>query len=199
MNDHSENNKEDEAAGWCFPDRDISDGICPDPSTPLPGDTFSTSEKSISVMVFRVKSAWFALKTSLFHKVADIALPHTVPGKTDNLFRGIVNAGGELELYVSLADILGIPDNAEEGSQEKDRPCLVVVGEESNRFAFAVDDILGVRSVFPENPAALPVMSAKSDLHDAMPVISVDGKKAKLLNEEKLFYALTRSLPNGDG
>jgi chemotaxis signal transduction protein len=198
MNDHPDKNSEDEAAGQRLPEQDISAGICPEPLAPLLEGAVTTSEKAISVMVFRVKSTWFALKTNLFHKVADIALPHTVPGKTDSRFLGIVNAGGELELCFSLADILGIAEMSDVMPEGMNHPRLVVIGTERNRFAFAVEEILGIRSVSPGDLLDFPAMQVGSDQNDDMPTVAVDGKKVGLLNDRKLFDVLTRSLSDED-
>jgi chemotaxis-related protein WspD len=182
MNDHPGNKKGDEAIGWRVPE-----------------DTVTAAEAAMSVMVFRVKSAWFAWKMNLLHKVADIALPHTVPGITNNRFRGIVNAGGELELCFALEDVLGITDASDVISERINRPRLVVIGKGKNRFAFAVEAILGARSLLTEDLTTRPVIPAEYGKHDLLQVVSVDGQKVGLLNEEKLFAELIRSLPDGDG
>jgi chemotaxis-related protein WspD len=181
MNNFPGNKKEDETTGWHASE-----------------DTITASEAAMSVMVFRLRNAWFALKMNLLHKVADIALPHTVPGKTNNRFRGIVNAGGELALCFSLEDVLGITDASDVMPEKINRPRLVVIGKGENRFAFAVESLLGVRSLIAEDLTIRPVILAEYDQHDSLQVVSIDGQKVGLINEEKLFADLIRGLPDGD-
>lgn len=181
MNNSPGNKKEGETTGWRASE-----------------DNVTASEAAMSVMVFRLRNAWFALKMNLFHKVADIALPHTVPGKTNNRFRGIVNTGGELVLCFSLEDILGITATSDVVSERINRPRLVVIGKGETRFAFAVESLLGVRSLVAEDLTIRPVTPAEYDQHDSLQVVSIDGQKVGLINEEKLFADLIRSLLDGD-
>jgi len=62
----------------------------------------------VSVLVFRLRDEWLALKTIVFHEVSKARPVHSIPSRSNARFRGVVNMNGEMLLCVSLADILGL-------------------------------------------------------------------------------------------
>jgi len=160
----------------------------------------SSAGAGISVIVFRIRDEWFALRTVLFYQVADRELLHTIPGKTDRRFRGIVNAGGELHLCFSLADILEIAEPAEVIPAEKNRARLIVAGDEGNRFAFPVDEIMGGQSIFATERETGSSTPAGCGAKLCSRILSIEGKRVGLLDEDKLLSALAGSLgTDGNG
>lgn len=170
--------QEDDLAGWSARLAD----------KPMPEET-----KALSLMVFRVKSAWFALKTGLFDEVAEMTSGHSIPGKTDGCFRGIFSISGELRLFFSLADIMGITDPIETPAQDKAIPRLAVIGRGKDRFAFPVEEMLGVFSIAEQNGEALPP-PPDCRQHLSRRVVSIEGRTVEVLDEDRLFDAMTRSL-----
>jgi len=165
-----------------------------------PATGASSAGDAVSVIVFRVRNKWFALRTILFYQVTDGILVHTIPGKTSRHFRGIVNVGGELQLCFSLADILEITEPAEVIPEGKNSPRLVVVGDEEKRFAFPVDEIMGVHAIFAADREATSSTPAECGAHLCRRILSVEGKQVGLLDEDKLLSALAGSLgTDGNG
>jgi chemotaxis signal transduction protein len=203
MSDFQNNHTAYQAAGGSLPGRDIADGKSQEMLEGSQAEPMSTAEgKATSIIIFRLRSTWLALKTSLLHKVVDFALPHSIPKKTDTCFRGIVNAGGDLELCFSLADVLAIADQTDENlgnCEGRKSPRLIVVGEGINRFAFAVDDILGIRSVSIEKQTTSQETPATSVHDEFLKIIDIEGKSVGLLLDEILFDVLRRSVLDGHG
>jgi chemotaxis-related protein WspD len=141
-------------------------------------------------MVFRLQKEWFALKTGLFDEVAEVTLPHSIPGKTDDRCRGLVSVRGELRLFFSLSAIMGITNPIETPTEDKSRPRLAVIGRGQDRFAFPVEEILGVFAVPEHDFEALPATSHRLSRCS----VSIEGRKVEVLDEDKLLDALTRSL-----
>lgn len=200
MNDSKNNHTACQAADGSLPDRDIGDGESQETLAGLQAEPISTEEKATSIIIFRLRRTWLALKTSLLHKVVDFALPHPIPKKTDACFRGIVNAGGDLELCFSLADVLAITDPSDEHSGDCEAgkcPRLIVVGEGRNRFAFAVDDILGIRSVCIEKQMISQETPVTSVHDEFLKIIDIEGKSVGLMPDEILFDVLRRSVLDG--
>lgn len=150
--------------------------------------------KTISLVVFRLQKEWFALKTSLFDEVVEVALPHSIPGKTDDRCRGIVSISGELRLFFSLSDIMGITNPIETPAENKSRPRLAVIGRGQDRFTFPVEEVLGVFAVSEHDFEALPATPHRCGQHLSRGSVSIEGRKVEVLDEDKLLDALTRSL-----
>jgi len=149
--------------------------------------------ETLSVIVFRLGPELLALKTVFFQEAAEAARPHGIPLRTGEVFRGIVNANGELLCCMSLAPLLELPA-AEGGGESKVYPRLVVIARQGQRFAFAADEVLGVHRLPPEALRALPATVARSLRALTTGIFPLEGRTVGLIDEEKLFAALTRSL-----
>jgi len=191
----------DEPLVRCLPEREAPGGVRSEESAPFSPDTSSAGD-AVSVVVFRIKREWFALRTGLFYQVADRELLHTIPGKTDRRFRGMVNVGGDLHLCFSLADILEIAEPAGGIPAEENRARLIVAGDEGNRFAFPVDEIMGVQSIFAAELETVLATPAGYGARLCSRILSIEGKRVGLLDGDKLLNALAGSLEtdgNGTG
>ncbi|MHB8771514.1 MAG: chemotaxis protein CheW [Syntrophales bacterium] len=149
---------------------------------------------TLSVIVFRLGSELLALKTVFFQEAAEAAPPHSIPLRTGEVFTGIVNVNGELICCMSLAALMEIPGGDEGAAGRIAYPRLVVVARQGHRFAFAADEVLGVRRFPPEALQELPATAAKSVRALTAGIFPGEDRTIGLIAEEKLFAALTRSL-----
>ncbi len=157
----------------------------------------------ISVIVFRLKDEWLALKTGYFQEATEPAVPHTIPGRSNKIFKGIVNVNGELLLCVSAADLLELTDNvpsedgeihAEQGKTFTTYARLVVIVRDGARFVFPVEEVLGVHRFAPEDLRDLPATLSKSARALTSSLFILENRTVGLLDEGKFFNALARSL-----
>jgi chemotaxis-related protein WspD len=141
---------------------------------------------TISVVVFRLQEEWFALATDVFAEVSEYHPPHVVPFRTGGAFLGLVNVSGELLLTISLARLMGIPESA--ATPQRPRTCVITHSRE--RFAFPVDEVLGVLRVEDSSlkPAPSTVAKAKAALTESL--FEWKTQNVGLLNVEKLSAAL---------
>jgi len=149
---------------------------------------------TLSVIVFRLGPELLALKTVFFQGAAEAAPPHSIPLRTGEVFKGIVNVNGELICCISLAALMEIPPEEADASGRRAYPRLVVVARQGHRFAFAADEVLGVRRFSPEAVQELPATAAKSARALTTGIFSWEDRTIGLIDEEKLFAALTGSL-----
>jgi chemotaxis-related protein WspD len=160
-------------------------------SEELAAATTAAAEDTVSVVVFRIGSEWFALRTVVFHEIAVSQRAYVLPFRSGGILAGMVNVNGELLLCVSLQAALGLP------SEEKEpggRPRLCVVGAGHERFAFGVNEILGVRRVSSASLRTVPVTLAKSPSAQTGWCFELDGRNVGLIDEKKFFNSLDRSL-----
>ena len=157
----------------------------------------SQSRRTVSMFMFRIKSEWLALPTQYFQEAVDVRTAHVVPFRSNPVFRGLVNINGELLPCVSLVDLLRLSgDDGETGvaSDRKAKPRMVVLDKGKERFVFAVDEVLGVRHLCPDEVRAAPSTVAKSAAGLVRGVFELEGKTIGWLDEEHFWTALKGSL-----
>jgi chemotaxis-related protein WspD len=96
-----------------------------------------------SLVVFVLAGRHFALPTATFVEAVEPRPVHAVPHRRGGVLAGLANIRGELQLCVSLPALLALPP----ADAVPARPRLAVIEHAEARWAFAVDDLLGVRRV----------------------------------------------------
>lgn len=182
------------AAGRRLLDREFPDGYREEWTTLLANHKDSGEVETFSTIVFRLREELLALKTVFFQQAAEAAVPHTIPLRTGEVFKGIINVNGELVLCVSVAALLGITGEEGATAVRKVYPRLVVVNREGQRFAFPTDEILGVHRFPLAAIQELPATVSRSIRALTAGILPWQGKTVGLLEEEKFFAALSRSL-----
>jgi chemotaxis-related protein WspD len=189
---HCRNCPEYSRLGRTLFDREMPEGHRREVSQELAAPAAAPAEDTISVVVFRIGSEWFALPTVVFHEITASQPAYVLPFRSGGLLAGVVNVNGELLLCVSLQAALGLP--SEERAELGGRPRLCVVGTGPERFAFGVNEILGVRRVPRSRLQKVPVTLAKSPSGQTAWCFEHDGRNIGLLDEKKFFNSLDRSL-----
>jgi chemotaxis-related protein WspD len=181
-------------AGRRLLDRNTPDGYREEWTERLAAPKETTETDTISVIIFRLGAELFALRTVFFQEAAEVAVPHSIPLRTGDVFKGIVNVTGELILCLSIAALLEI--DPEEGGAAGRRiyPRLVVITREGQRFAFPANEVMGVHRFPSVALQELPATLAKSVRALTAGIFFWEEKTVGLLAEEKFFAALTRSL-----
>lgn len=183
------------AAGRRLLDRVFPDGYREEWTSLLARRQEAGKVETVSIIVFRLKEELLALKTVFFQGAAAAAVPHAIPLRTGEVFKGMVNVNGELLLCVDLAALLGITDNTDGGTAtDKIYPRLVVVSREGQRFALPTDEVLGVHRAPLADLQELPATVSRSIRALTAGILPWQERTVGLLEEEKLFAALSRSL-----
>jgi chemotaxis-related protein WspD len=173
-------------------DREMPEDFRRELSEELAALATTAAGDTISVVVFRFVSEWFALRTIVFHEIGVSQKPYVLPFRSGGVLAGMVNVNGELLLIVSLEAVLGLPSN--EKTESVGRPRLCVVGMGPERFAFGVDEVLGVRRISGSELRTVPVTLAKSPSGQTAWCFELEGRNIGLLDEKKLLNSLDRSL-----
>lgn len=182
------------ATGRRLLDRPIPDGRREEWAARLADPKETDAVETLSVIIFRIRGELLALRTACFQEAAEIASPHSVPLRTHEAFRGIVNVNGELLLCMSAAALLGIDAEAAPAAERKVYARLVVIHREGQRFVFPVDEVLGVFHLPAGDIEEAPATVSKSALALTSGVFAWQGRKVGLIEEEQFFAALNRSL-----
>ncbi len=148
------------------------------------------SGPTLAVLVFRVGEEWLALDVSVLIEVGEPRVVHRMPHRRERLLRGVVNVRGELQLCVSLAELLGITPSQVADSSPVQSGWLLVAEHEQGRWALAVDEVAGVRRIPRDRLTAIPVTAAHGKQAFAEGVFLDGERRVGLLDANRLFRAL---------
>lgn len=146
-----------------------------------------------SVLVFDIGEERLGLEADESHRVVPCSPVRRVPHRTNAVFAGIANIGGELTLVAHAGSALGVPQGPRQTH-------FIVVGAQGARWAFAVDRVEGVRRI--DASATLPPPTTVRHAADgctrylATLASSVDGASAivSVLDGARLSAVFARSL-----
>lgn len=150
---------------------------------------------AVSVIVFRIAGEWLALRTVYLQETTNLRPVHHVPYRTNKVFRGLVNINGELLLCFSVGDLTesAAAENPEQAETTVSKRMLVI-SKQGERYAFPVEEILGIFRIPMGDLQKPPVTLAKSPSGVVETIFDLNQRKIGLLSEDKLVHALKRSL-----
>ena len=155
----------------------------------LDGDDHSDR---FSVGLFRVGDELFALPTDQVLEVQPPVPVRSVPGRTNEVFRGLVSLRGEIHLCASLRALLGL-EQAEGGVDESERRMLVVE-RGGEKWALIVDRVLDFERFDKSDVRGAQVTVSKSAVHFTDGVLQTPHGPAARISGKRLFEGLARSL-----
>jgi chemotaxis-related protein WspD len=158
----------------------------------------SSDQQSLSLSLFRLQDEWFGLAAGVFHSVAAVVPIRRLPGRNNGAFLGMVNFSGELQLCISLKQVLSIDETA---SMAKTTalvsPRMVMVQPErenlDQRWVFAVDEFYGIERINPLQIQPPPTSIVKSK-HLTQGLFDWQGRSVSYLDPEQLFSTIGRRL-----
>ncbi len=145
----------------------------------------------ISVGLFRVAEELFAMPTRVVLEVQHPSPVRSVPGRSSDVFRGLVSLRGEIHLCASLRALFGLGD--EDGGDGELRR-LLVVERAGERWALVVDEVLDFERYRTEAVSSAQVTVSKSAVHFTEGVLQTPSGTAAVIDPRRLFEGLARSL-----
>lgn len=198
---HCANCKIYSAAARQLLDRDISPEYMRDGAAALAQRKTNTKKHgTTSIVIFRVGEEWLGLPTHLFQEVVQFRSVHSIPHRHGKILRGLVNIRGELQLCVSLGQLLDIKKseiqgvNISKGIYER----MIVVAQEGVRYVFPVSEVRGIRR-YSDKDLLTPPATATNGTKDYLSglVSWKEGDEERhigCLDEALLFPALERGI-----
>lgn len=148
----------------------------------------------VSVLIMRLGGEWLALSTSFLVEVTPPKTIHSVPHRSNDVFRGLVNIRGQLHLCVSLQGVLGIPQhNVAPAQNGASTELLVVVQHAGERWVFLADEVLGVERLSRSNLRKVPGTLANPLSGFSQALFICRDRQVGFLDEQRILSAL-RSL-----
>ncbi len=149
---------------------------------------------TVSVLIFRIATQWFALLAHLLEEAITPQPLHTVPHRNTGILLGVINVHGEIQLCVSLKNLLELTNAAEENQTRNAYKRMIVVNKDDKRWVFPVDEIHGIHRVHPQTFQNVPVTVAKAKTTFTRYLFDWGEVSVALLDDELLLYKLTRSM-----
>ncbi len=196
---HCRNCFEYNKAGRSLLDREVPPEFLDESTKSLAEAKETEVPDAVSLIVFRTKNEWLALKTVCMQETTNTRPVHRVPFRTNNIFQGIVNINGELLLCVSLADLIEMESKSEDATQSDAGAVyrrMLVISKDGERYVFPVDEVLGVRRIALSDLQGPATTMTKSPSNVVAGIFNLKETKIGLLDEDKLIGALKRSLGN---
>lgn len=193
---HCVNCKVYSGAGRLLLDRPADEEYISNWSEQLKSKKARRNENEVSVVVFRIGCEWLALNARLFHEVVEMRVVHHVPHSKTAVLRGLINIRGELQLCVSLGQLLGLEkrgranNNKLTGTTER----MVVISNGDDRYVFPVSEVKGIHRFVSSDLNIVPTTAMQSMSNYLCGVINLDDMHVGYLDEGLIFPALRRIL-----
>jgi chemotaxis-related protein WspD len=151
---------------------------------------------TVSAVVFRITNEWLALPARLFQEVVEMRAVHRVPHSKSGVLRGLVNIRGELQLCVSLGQLLGINKGLHTGTERRPgmRERMVVIADHGDRYAFPVTEVQGICRYAAGDLQVLPTTAGQAVGNYFKGILRLDDRHVGCLDEELIFSSLKRLL-----
>ena len=156
--------------------------------------TVVRSDQSLSVMIFRLASELFALPVGVFLEVSAPFMVHSVPGRTNDLFLGMVNIRGEIMLAASLTNLLGLKTLQASSGSHTGVGRMAVASAPEGKWVFPIDEIYGIYLFNRVDVKPAPVVISNANSSYANGVFQWQNRSVSLLDPDRIFSALNTEI-----
>jgi chemotaxis-related protein WspD len=147
----------------------------------------------ISVGLFRIAEELFAMPTEVVLEVQPPSPIRSVPGRSGEVFRGLVSLRGEINLCASLHALFGLGEAGTGDGASAERR-LLVVERAGERWALLVDEVLDFERYDAGAVRGAQVTVSKAAVHFTNGVLETAHGEAAVIDARRLFEGLARSL-----
>jgi chemotaxis-related protein WspD len=175
------------------------------------------TQGKISTVIFRIGEEWLALPTRVFQEITERRVIHSLPHRRNGIVLGLINIRGELQICVSLARLLGIPEangatasgmpsagqwsrragpeaGAPNARQNSVHNRLMVTEWQGSILTFPVDEIECIHRYLPEELKNIPATVARANPGFSLGLLEWEGRMVGCLDDDLVFSTLNRSL-----
>ncbi|MBY4711938.1 chemotaxis protein CheW [Burkholderia cepacia] len=148
-----------------------------------------------AALAFRVADEWLALPIGVLRGIAGTRPIHSLPHRRNSAVRGVVNIRGTLRIAISIGALLGL--DAGKGGKGRDDgrfTRLLVAAHQGEPVVFPVDEVEGVLRFGASDWVPVPATVGRASAGLSRGVLSWRGKSVGLLDDDRLFDAVTRSM-----
>lgn len=148
-----------------------------------------------AALAFRVADEWLALPIGVLREIAGTRPIHSLPHRRNSAVRGVVNIRGTLRIAISIGALLGLDaGKGGNGSGDGRFTRLLVAAHQGDPVVFPVDEVEGVLRFGASDWVPVPATVGRASAGLSRGVLSWRGKSVGLLDDDRLFDAVTRSM-----
>lgn len=189
------------AAARGFFDRPAPSGYLAEWTKILAEPTEEAVCDDVSLLIFRLHGEWLALGTRVVAEVTALRPVHRIPHRSTGIINGLVNLRGQLQISVSLHELLGVDPQSDavqdRAHQEQDglpaQSRLVVIQKDAETWAFPADEVPGVHRLARGGLRNVPATLANPATSYSQAVFSWRSRSVGYLDDQRVFATL-RSL-----
>jgi chemotaxis signal transduction protein len=148
--------------------------------------------KTRSAILARLGTEWFALPILLLDQVTEHRRIHSLPHRRSPAVLGMVNVRGQLLICLSLAQVLGIADDAT--PEGDDRRRMIVMRCAGGRVVVPVDEVQHNCRFHEGELLPQPATVHKSQAAYTLGLLKVGRGMAALMDGDRLAEAMDQSL-----
>ncbi|CAB3965042.1 chemotaxis protein CheW [Burkholderia aenigmatica] len=165
------------------------------PGAPHVHDTDADTHHA--ALAFRVADEWLALPIGVLREIAGTRPIHSLPHRRNSAVRGVVNIRGTLRIAISIGALLGLEAGKGgngNGGDDGRFTRLLVAAHQGEPVVFPVDEVEGVLRFGASDWVPVPATVGRASAGLSRGVLSWRGKSVGLLDDDRLFDAVTRSM-----
>ncbi|WP_334001637.1 chemotaxis protein CheW [Burkholderia cepacia] len=163
------------------------------PGTPHVRD--ADADTRHAALAFRVADEWLALPIGVLREIAGTRPIHSLPHRRNSAVRGVVNIRGTLRIAISIGALLGLDvGKGGKGGDDGRFTRLLVAAHQGEPVVFPVDEVEGVLRFGASDWVPVPATVGRASAGLSRGVLSWRGKSVGLLDDDRLFDAVTRSM-----
>lgn len=155
-----------------------------------------TNNDTFTVAIFRLQKEWLALSAQVLKESISPNKVHILPHRSNKILRGIVNIRGELQLCISLTNLLHLETS--EKTADTLSPIIysrmVVIEKGGNKWVFTVDEFYGLQTFDQQQLKDAP-NGTNSVAHSyTKGFFHWQDRSLSYIDDELLFRALGRKI-----
>ncbi|HLO85116.1 MAG TPA: chemotaxis protein CheW, partial [Nostocaceae cyanobacterium] len=151
---------------------------------------------TLKVVIFRLQQEWLALPAQIFQETTIPSPVHTLPHRSNQILRGLVNIRGELYLCISLTHLLNL--EISDGKLPSFSPVvysrMVVVQDTGQTWVFSVDELYGLHQISPEKLIDPPSNNTSTSRTYTKGLFPWQSYTVSYLDAELLFSTLAKKV-----
>ena len=147
-----------------------------------------------AALAFRVADEWLALPIGVLREIAGTRPIHSLPHRRHSAVRGVVNIRGTLRIAISIGALLGLDTGKGGNGGDDGRFTRLLVAARGEPVVFPVDEVEGVLRFGAADWVPVPATVGRASAGLSRGVLSWRGKSVGLLDDDRLFDAVTRSM-----
>jgi chemotaxis-related protein WspD len=151
---------------------------------------------TLTLAIFRLQKEWLALPAQVLKETISPTKIHIIPHRSNEILLGLVNIRGELQLCISLNNLLHLETNLAPATALSPivYQRMVVIEKESHTWVFPVDEFYGLHQ-FADHELRDPPNHAASTIDSyTQGFFHWESRSLSYIDHELLFMSLIRKV-----